>query len=119
MDDFAIGYLVYRFLYRVFDFFYHWYYSGSRIIAHKFMTALETIDRSIALKITLQYFFQPLYKDYSIIGRILGIFFRTARILVGIAVYIVVTVIFVACYLVWIAIPLLIALFIYKGRLSI
>lgn len=105
MDDFAFGYLVHRFFYRVFDFFRHWYADGSRIIAHTFISTLENIDRSFAVKVTLDHFFEPLYKDYSMIGRILGIIFRFARVAIGIAIYAVIAVCFVAAYVVWIAIP--------------
>ncbi len=105
MDSFAVGYLVHRFFYRIYDFFRHWYVGGSRVIAHSFTSTLERIDRSLAVKITLEHFFEPLYKDYTAIGRILGVIFRSGRVIVGIAVYALVTVCFVAAYLVWLAIP--------------
>jgi hypothetical protein len=114
MDDFALGYLIHRFFYRIFEFFYHWYYSGSRAIARKFMTTIEGIDRTVAIKITLEHFFEPLYKDYSIIGRILGIVFRIARVLVGLVIYLVVVIMFIALYLLWIAIPLVIIFYAIK-----
>jgi hypothetical protein len=105
MDDFALGYLFHRFFYRIFDFFRHWYVGGSRVIAHTFISTLERIDRSLAVKITLQHFFEPLYKDYSMIGRILGVFFRSARILMGGVVYVVVTAFFAVVYLTWLMVP--------------
>ena len=97
MDDFALGYLLHRFFYRIFDFFRHWYVDGSRVIAHTFISTLERIDRSLAVKITLQHFFEPLYKDYSIIGRILGVFFRSIRILIGGVAYAVITALLCGC----------------------
>jgi hypothetical protein len=105
MDDFAVGYLFHRSLYRIFDFFRHWYVGGSRIIAHTFISTLEDIDRSLAVKITLEHFFEPLYKDYSIIGRILGIVFRLCRVAIGGVVYLILAVCFAAAYVVWILIP--------------
>jgi hypothetical protein len=117
MDDFALGYLVHRFFYRIFDFFYHWYYSGSRAIAYKFMATIADIDKSIAIKVTLQHFFEPLYKDYSIIGHILGIVFRAGRVLIGLLVYIAVTIIFLIFFLSWIIIPPMIIFYLIKGRL--
>lgn len=105
MGDFALGYLLQRFFYRIFDFFRHWYVGGSRTIAHSFISTLENIDRSLAVKITLQHFFEPLYKDYSVIGRTLGVIFRSARIAVGIVVYAVMVVCFVCIYVVWVLIP--------------
>ena len=106
--DFSPVYLIQRFIYRFLDFFHHWYIDGSREIAHRFIATLESADRSLALKITIRYFFQPLYKDFSIIGRILGIIFRSGRILIGVVVYAVVAAAFLLFYLAWIALPAII-----------
>jgi hypothetical protein len=106
--DFAPVYLIERFFYRIFEFFHHWYVDGSRAIARRFMTALTSADRALALKITLRHFFEPLYKDYSAIGRILGVIFRTGRILIGAIVYLFLLAVFLLIYLIWIAIPFLI-----------
>ena len=105
MDGFAIGYLVYRFFYRIFVFFRDWYGDGSRAVTRAFMAVLEYLDRSFAVKITLEHFFEPLYKDYSIIGRVLGVIFRSVRVMLGIVLYAVIAVLFLAVYLVWAAIP--------------
>ena len=71
--DFAPIYLAQRFFYRIGEFFHHWYVDGSRAIGRKFMLALSIADQSFAIKVTLHHFFEPLYKDYSVIGRILGL----------------------------------------------
>lgn len=112
--DFALVYLVQRFFYRIFEFFHHWYIDGSRAIARAFMAAITAADRSLALSITLRHFFEPLYKDYSIVGRILGVVFRTGRILIGLVVYLFLVIVFLAACLVWIAIPFII--FYYAAR---
>jgi hypothetical protein len=109
--DFAPVYLVARFFYRILDFFHHWYVDGSRVIAHKFISTLEDADRSLALKITLRYFFQPLYKDYTIIGRILGFVFRSIRIVIGAVVYLLVAMLFALFYLAWVAAPITILIY--------
>ena len=115
MDDFALGYLLHRFFYRIFDFFWHWYVGGSRMIAHAFISTLENIDRSFAVKITLEHFFEPLYKDYSVIGRMLGIIFRSVRVVLGGVVYLIVAALFVVAYLVWImTLPALIFFSVWK-----
>lgn len=105
MDDFALGYLLHRFFYRIFYFFRSWYVGGSRMIAHGFISVLESMDRSLAVKITLAHFFEPLYKDYSIIGRILGIIFRFFRVVIGAVIYAVVAVFFIVAYVAWVAVP--------------
>ena len=104
--DFAPVYLIQRFFYRIYDFFHHWYVDGSRAFGRKYIQLLSDIDVTFAVKITLRHFFEPLYRDYSIIGRILGIPFRTGRILIGGGIYLVISIIFLVIYLAWLAIPL-------------
>jgi len=111
--DFSLTYLFQRFFYRIFDFFHHWYVDGSRAFGRTFIATLREVDTVIAIKITLRYFFQPLYKDYTIMGRILGVIFRTGRILVGAAVYTVLIAVFAAAYLAWLAVPAAILLFVF------
>ena len=113
--DFAFVYIIQRFFYRFFDFFHHWYVDGSRFIAHAFLSALMEMDKTFAVGITLRHFFEPLYKDYSIIGRILGIVLRSGRIVVGGAVYLVASIICFFFYLVWISIPAVLVILIIRG----
>ena len=108
---FAPVYLLARFFYRIFDFFHHWYWHGSRVLAHWFLSFFERLDRTFALRMTLRYFFEPLYKDYTFVGRILGVIFRSGRIAIGTIVYACVGVLFLFFYLAWIAFPFLIILF--------
>jgi len=103
--DFAPVYLVERFFYRFVNFFHHWYVDGSRWLGHKFLNLLSDMDKTLAIQITLRYFFAPLYGDYSIIGRILGVIFRTGRIVIAAVFYLFITIIFILVYLIWIAIP--------------
>lgn len=102
--DFALVYLVGRFFYRLVDFFHHWYADASRRFAYTFIAFLEYLDQTFAVKITLKHFFHPLYKDYSVIGRVLGVIFRSGRIVIGAGVYLFWTAIFAAAYIVWILI---------------
>lgn len=103
--EFAPVYLLQRAWYRFVDFFHHWYVDGSRAIGHRFVTALERADRSLAVRVTFLHFFEPLYKDYTVVGRILGVIFRTFRILIGLAVYAVIVALFLLFYLAWLAVP--------------
>ena len=103
--DFAPAYLVGRFTYRFVDFFHHWYVDGSREIAHRFMVALARADRTLAIKITLRHLFEPLYGDYTGVGRVVGLIFRLARIVVGLAVYACIAAVFILAYLAWILVP--------------
>lgn len=57
------------------------------MVAHRTMNALESLDRTFALRITLQNLFQPLYQDHSVVGHLLGFLFRLVRLAVGAAAY--------------------------------
>src|SRR3989338_325613 len=96
--NFSLIYLVNRFFYRLFDFFHHWYADGSRVFFHHFISFLERLDKKFAVKITLRYFFRPLCGDYTIVGRILGVIFRSGRILIGAALYLFFSAIFLVVY---------------------
>ncbi len=114
--DFSLVYLVGRFLYRVVDFFHHWYVDGSRFFGRKFIGALTELDKTLAVKVTLEHLFEPLYKDYTIMGRILGAIFRTCRVLIGVVVYLVVAALAILLYVIWLAIPLAVIFAIATGR---
>ena len=113
--DFAPVYLIQRFFYHLVNFFHHWYVDGSRNIGHRFVTTLEGTDQTLAIRITVRHFFEPLYRDYTIIGRILGVIFRTGRILIGGVIYALITLIFLLFYLAWIATPVLILFYAARG----
>src|SRR3989344_4716217 len=71
--SFAPLYLLNRLFFRISDFFHHWYIDGSRAILHRCTSVFESLDQTFALRITLRYFWKPLYGDYSIVGRIFGV----------------------------------------------
>ncbi len=114
--SFSPVYIVNRFLYRLFDFFHHWYVDGSKVFFHHFISFLERLDQVFAVRITLRCFFQPLYKDYTIIGRILGVIFRAGRIVIGASVYLLIAFVFVIIYVVWLLIPAVTILYVFGSR---
>lgn len=101
----AFVYLGKRFFYRILDFLRHWYVKSMRMYWNYVINKLERLDLVLAWKITLKNLFQPLYRDFSIIGRVLGFIFRASRLLVGGFVYIVVFFVAIGIYVVWIGIP--------------
>jgi hypothetical protein len=113
--DFSIVYLAWRLLYRFLDFFHHWYIEGSRAFGRRFMATLTAADQSFAVVITLRHFFEPLYKDYSIVGRIMGIVFRSVRVLIGSVCYFFLALAFAIAYVTWLAIPAIIIFYAAKN----
>lgn len=115
--SFAPLYLLNRLFFRLSDFFHHWYLDGSRTILHHFVSVFESLDRTFALRITLRYFWRPLYGDYSVVGHIFGFFFRSARLLIGGVIYLALAIVMLALYLIWLALPFLILFFAYRAYL--
>jgi hypothetical protein len=103
--NFSVVYILSRFLFRIKDFFHHWYVDGSRYFFHGFISFLENLDRTLAFRMTLRHLFEPLYKDYTVMGRILGPIFRFGRVLVGLVVYVFAGAVFLSIYLFWLILP--------------
>lgn len=108
----SIGFLLWRALYRVFDFIRDWYIGGAKTIFGGTIRVLESLDKSLALAVTLRYFFKPLYQDYSVIGYSLGIVFRFLRILIACILYALIAVAGIVIYVAWAA---LLPFIIYRG----
>lgn len=113
--DFSLVYLINRFFYRFIDFFHHWYVDGSRWFGRHVLRLFMDLDTTFAVKVTAQHFFEPLYKDYTVMGRILGAIFRALRVIVGLLVYVIVGVIAGAIYLAWLLMPAYVLFRIIKG----
>ncbi len=109
--DFALVYLIERFLYQFFNFFRHWYLDASREFLVMFRSAAESLEHRAAFRVTLEHFFEPLYQDFTFLGRILGVFFRSGRLLLGSVLYLMLTALFLLLYLGWLSIPPLIILY--------
>jgi hypothetical protein len=106
--NFALGYLGYRLLFRLGGFFLHWYVDASRWFLRAFVSTIGRFERTLAIRVTLRHLFEPLYKDYSVVGRMLGPLFRTGRVIVGVVWYFVLAGCFALLYLAWLTvIPLL------------
>lgn len=103
----ALFYLIERFFYRIFDFLRHWYVKSFFIYYHQVITFLEKLDAIFALKITFRHLFQPLYKDYTLVGYFLGFIFRACRVITASLVYLFILIIAVILYLIWIFLPVL------------
>jgi hypothetical protein len=99
-----IIYLINRFFYRLIEFLRHWYFNSFKIYSHFIISLLEKFDRKLAFKVTTKHLFQPLYQDQTLIGYILGFFFRTARLIIGGVFYILIIAIAIFIYLSWLAV---------------
>jgi len=90
----------------------HWYVASFQAIGHRTIGILERLDRRLALKITLRYFFKPLYGDRSLPGRFFALIFRVLRILIAVAAYVSIIALAIGSYLFFALLPVFI---IYLG----
>lgn len=102
----ALVYLGHRFLYRITEFFRHWYVKSGKMYFDRVLNKLERVDYYFAWKITLKKLFEPLYGDYSTIGLILGFVFRTGRLVAGTLVYALIFLFVIGLYLIWLFVPI-------------
>jgi len=103
--EFSVTYLLYRGVERFLAFWQHWYFGGSRYAAHRLRSIIYAIDKNFAVRITIRHFFEPLWGDYTIIGRILGPIFRAGRILIGGLTYICVAALWAVLLIFWYFLP--------------
>ncbi len=101
----TLVYLIRRFFHRIFEFLRHWYVKSFKIYSNFVLDRLERIDRVLAWRINLHYLFQPLYRDYSVLGYILGFILRFLRLIITGLVYLIIFGLFILAYLVWLLIP--------------
>lgn len=93
----------------------HWYIDGSRFLAHGFLNFLAGLDRIFAVRVTLHYFWRPLYGDYSPVGRVLGVIFRTLRVLIAGAIYAMIAAFFILLFIAWLIVPFVPLLMVYRS----
>jgi hypothetical protein len=101
----SLVYVFYRLFFRIKDFFHHWYADGTRAIFHRLVLILEKMDATLAFRVTLKHIFEPLYKDYTVIGRAIGFVFRFFRLAIGLAVYFIFGILFLLFYVFWLLLP--------------
>ena len=113
----ALTYLIQRFFYRIVEFLRHWYVKSFKIYSNFILDELQKMDRTLAWRVNVRYLFQPLYKDYSIIGYVLGFILRVSRLLGISIIYLAVFLIAIAVYVVWLMIPIAIILRIFYTQI--
>ncbi len=97
----APAYVAARFVHRILGFLEHWYVGSFRVVGSWTLALFGRLDRSFALIVTFKHFFQPLYQDRTFIGYVLGVIFRSVRVVVAVTVYIIVFFLITLAYLVW------------------
>ena len=87
------------------NFFSFWYIQSSKAFWNKEILFIKGIERDMGVLINLKLMFQPIFGDYSYMGRIIGPIFRMSRVLIGFIIMAASIVSVVAIYLIWIILP--------------
>lgn len=101
----SVVYLFGRFLLRIIEFIRYWYLDGFLKFVSWTYSLLERFDRFFVFKINVKKWTEPIYQDYSFIGRILGVIFRTVRIFIALIFYTIFILAAAAVFLAWSAVP--------------
>lgn len=83
----VLGYILKQSFHEVVCFFRRWYLERSELFWAKVFENLSLLDRGFAVAINARLVFQPLWGDYSVVGRILGPILRSFRVLLGSFIY--------------------------------
>lgn len=107
----ALTYVVRQAAYRIAEFLRHWYVKSARVYFNFALNRLARLDYFFAWRITARHLFEPLYRDYSLVGYVLGFLFRSMRLIFASAVYLVLFAVMLGGYAAWLLlIPLLLIL---------
>jgi len=90
----------------LYAFLRNWYEGGAVLFEEHLFSTLRRFDRVLALRITVRYFFTPLYNDRTFIGYVLGVIFRSIRIMIACVIYSFVIFAYILVAFIWFAFPL-------------
>lgn len=97
--------LMHRFLRGFRDFLYFWYIKSSRDFWRSEISFIKGVERDIGVMINLKLVTQPIFGDYSYIGRVIGPIFRLGRVIFGLIAISFSAALVTAIYLFWIFLP--------------
>ncbi len=108
-----------NFIKGIINFFSFWYITISKSFWNKEILFIKGIERDIGVLINLKLMFQPIFGDYSYMGRVIGPAFRLGRILIGFIIMAVSVVVVVIIYLIWIILPPLVFLMVFLNLIIV
>lgn len=89
----------------IFNFFFIWYIQGTLDFWNKEVAFLQGVERDVGFIVHIKHIADPLFGDYDLMGRIIGLFFRLIFILFGFLVTSVSMIFVFGLYLIWIMVP--------------
>lgn len=109
----------FRFLKSFHDFLYFWYIKSSRDFWRSEIAFLKRVENDIGLLVNLKLITQPIYGDYSYMGKVIGPIFRLGRVLFGSAAVLFSFLAIVVCYILWLALPVVAVIMVWKNLMYI
>lgn len=97
--------LPFGFMRGMLNFFYIWYVQGSKDFWNKEISFLGGVERDVGVIVHIKHIFDPLFGDYTYIGRAIGFFFRIGFISFGLLITSISIAAVVLLYFIWIIIP--------------
>lgn len=89
----------------IYNFLYFWYIKSSKDFWKNEVEFMRSVEREIGVMINLKLITQPIFGDYSYVGRFLGPFFRFCRVTVGLMILLISFVFTILIYIIWILLP--------------
>lgn len=102
-DSFVLS--PFRILKGITDFLFFWYVQGSKDFWRREINMVKGVERDIGILINLKLIFQPIYSDYSLIGKLIGPIFRLGRVLLGCLFVVFLSGLIIVCYALWLLLP--------------
>lgn len=87
------------------NFLYFWYVKSSRDFWSSEIKFMRSVEREIGVMVNLKLITQPIFGDYSYVGRFLGPFFRFCRVAIGLILLLVSFVSIIVIYVIWVFLP--------------
>jgi len=86
-------------------FFRFWYVQSSKDFWNKEISFLKQIEKDLGVIINLKLIFQPIFGDYSYMGRVIGPILRLGRVFIGFIIMMASIFVVIVIYLTWIILP--------------
>lgn len=87
--------------------FTFWYVQGPGWFWQSFIHVLQNFEGTIAVQDTAHNLTKPLFQDYTLQGRFIGVLFRLVRICLGSLFYFCLATLYLAVFLIWVGFPLI------------
>ncbi|HEQ65398.1 MAG TPA: hypothetical protein ENN64_01030 [bacterium] len=97
--------------YTVTDFLYWWYFKAPIRTLRSLQRILLIVDDNFSISLLMKTFFIPWKRDYSTLGRVMGIIVRLLYLPIAIIIYFLVIILYLLYLVIWLALPIISIIF--------